>query len=91
LRLVTVPRAGRITALLVLWGAGFAALAVLIEERDPDAVVWAAVFGGLVAAALLAGALPPLTRSSDRTAATLQRLHTLRHAERERRENAGVE
>lgn len=90
LRFVTIPRSGRITVLLTLWGAGLAALAILIEEHDPDVVVWATVFGGLVAAALIAGAMPPITRSADRTAATLRQLHAWRQAER-RREEAEVD
>lgn len=85
LRFVTVPRVGRVTVLLTLWAVGLAALAFLVEEHDPDVVIWGAVFTAVVASALMAGALPPLTRSSDRTADTLRRLHAMRRVERERR------
>jgi hypothetical protein len=90
LRFVTVPRVGRVTVLLTLWAVGLAALAVLVEEHDPDVVIWGAVFTAVVASALMAGALPPLTRSSDRTADTLRRLHAMRRIER-RGQDAEVE
>jgi hypothetical protein len=83
LRLVTLPRVVRITVLLAAWIAGAVALAELIGEGDPRAVVWAPVYGGVVLVALIAGALPPFTRAADRTAATLRRLHSLRQGDQQ--------
>lgn len=83
-RLITVPRAGRIGVLLAVWALGAVGLVALIQRHDTDALVWGPLFGGIVLCAVIAGALPPLTNAVDRTASTLRRLHALLQAERTR-------
>lgn len=81
-RYVTVPRAGRIGMLLLVWGLGALGVVALVQQHDPGALVWGPVLGGLILSAVIAGVLPPLKHAADRTATTLQRLHALLHAER---------
>ena len=77
LRVVMIRRVVRIAVLLTVWLTGAVSLAELVGENDPSVMLWAPVFGALVLAALIAGALPPFKRGGDQTAATLRRLHAL--------------
>jgi hypothetical protein len=78
LRYLTLPRFARVIVLLTIWGLGAAALVAMFATRDPEFLLWAPLFGGLVLTALLVGAVPAPSHSDDRTASTLQRLHALR-------------
>lgn len=85
LRYVTLPRLARIAVLVGIWGLGAAALVAMVATHDPEFRVWGPLFGGLVLAALLVGAVPAPSPSDDRTASTLQRLHALRSEPIEKR------
>lgn len=81
-RFVKVPRVGRVAVLLMAWFLGLAALVTLIGLHDPEALLWGPLFAGLVLSAVIAGAVPPLSKARNHTATTLRRLHALLHAER---------
>jgi hypothetical protein len=77
LRLFMIPRVVRILLLLVIWSAGALALIVMVAHHDRDVRIWAPLFGALVLAAILVGALPAPSKTEDRTADTMRRLHAL--------------